>query len=75
VITYTNISNAIAFYGAVVYIAPYMAHKKKLHLWVSAELKEKAYRMAQSKGISISELIRHLIMKEDEQSSTEGSSL
>lgn len=49
------------------YLVPYMAHKEKLHLWVPAELKAKAYRIAQSRGISISELIRYLIMKEEEK--------
>lgn len=40
--------------------------KTEIHIRLSKSLKAKAYRIAQARGISISELIRHLIQKEKE---------
>jgi len=40
--------------------------KTEIHIRLSESLKAKAYRIAQARGISISELIRHLIQKEKE---------
>ena len=39
----------------------------EIHIRIGRELKAKAYRIAQERGISISELIRYLIMKEEER--------